>query len=824
MDAVPNNLPLQLSSFIGREREIAEVRRLLDTSRLVTLTGAGGCGKTRLAIEVATELCQGDRAGVASAGRLCADGVWFVDLAPLSDPSLVPHKLASTLDVRELPGQAILTTLTDYLRDKQLLLILDNCEHLIEACAQLTAQLLQTSAHLTVLATSREALGITGEMTWLVPSLAVPPSLSGSQDPQQYEAVRLFVERATSAHSRFAITDQNAAAVAQICRQLDGIPLALELVAVLVKALSVEQIAARLDDLFHLPASGSRTSLPRHQTLRTAIDWSYNLLSLPERILFRRLSVFAGGWTLEAAEAVCGGMGVEAPDVLELQIRLVNKSLILTEENTSEDGTVRYRMLEPIRQYAWQQLEASGELTSSRSRHLAFFMSFAEEAGAKQDGPERLAWFKRLDRDYDNLRAAMGWSLQSADVETGLRLGGALCWFWFARGYCGEWRQSLAELLERPEAAERTWPRAKALGTAGHLAAAQNDFATARALLEESVAIWREHEDKPALGMALGILGFALRGHDFAAAQTALEESLAIGRASGAQFVTAWSLRILGNILMIQEDHTAARKLLEESIPVCRALGDPWALSMSLSILGAVLYFQGHYAEASSISQESLAICQEFGDKLNSANQLVMLADEARAQGNFTEAQAFLKECLILRREVGEKVGIARSLESCGNLAAAQGNVVYALRLFGAAEALYETIGVPLATYRDRGAYRRNVAAARAQLGEVTFAFRWAEGRAMTIEQAIAEAEEVTVKGPSLSAGSASPPSYPAGLSAREVEVLRLLAMGLSNPEIATQLVLSTRTIDAHLRSIYNKLDVTSRSAATRVALEYKLV
>jgi predicted ATPase/class 3 adenylate cyclase len=424
---VPNNLPVQLTSFIGREREAADVKRLQTTTRLLPLTSSGGTGKTRLSLAVAAELSD-----------IYPDGIWLVELAPLTDPSLVPQTIASALHLHEEPDRAILATLTDYLRDKQLLLVLDNCEHLIAACAGLADALLHAAPQLQLLASSREALGIAGEATYHVPSLPIPNPNDPLTELVKYDSVRLFVERAVAAKSSFAITNANAAAVAQICYRLDGIPLAIELAAARIKAFTPQQVANRLDDRFRLLTGGSRTALPRQQTLRALIDWSHGLLSEPERVLLRRLSVFAGGWTLEAAEAVCAddvgadGRPPLSNDVLDLLSRLVDKSLVVAEE---ENGESRYRMLETIRQYAREKLLDSGEGDAVHDRHLQFFAAFAGEARVKLIGAEQERWLERTEAEHDNLRAAMEWSSQRPDLALRLKLPTAMYLFWHIHGY-----------------------------------------------------------------------------------------------------------------------------------------------------------------------------------------------------------------------------------------------------------------------------------------------------------------------------------------------------------------------------------------------------
>ena len=444
---------------MGRESEIGQVRKLLAATCLLTLTGAGGFGKSRLSLQVAADLLED-----------YPDGVWLAELASLSDPALVPQAVASAGGVREAPGRPLTATLTAAWKPKRLLLILDNCERLIDACAELVNTLLRICPHVTVLATSREPLNVPGETTWRAPTLSLPrtkPPLPAFETLNQYEAVRLFVDRAVSVLPAFAVTSTNAPAVAQICSRLDGIPLAIELAAARLKVLPPEQIASRLDDQFRLLTGGSRTALPRQQTLRAMIDWSHNLLTEAEKTLLRRLSVFAGGWTLTAAEAVCADDALETWEVLEVLSRLVDRSLVLVEE-----GEARYRLLEPLRQYAQEKLTEAGEADSLRRAHALYFTDFAEEAEPHLTGPEQLEWLSRLDADYGNLRVALAWALLSPEgVEPGLRLAAALLDYGEIQGYEWEGYEWLLKLLPQSHSAPARL-RARALHTASRLAEA----------------------------------------------------------------------------------------------------------------------------------------------------------------------------------------------------------------------------------------------------------------------------------------------------------------------------------------------------------------
>ena len=801
----PNNLPHQLSSFIGREREMAEVKRLLTTTRLLTLTGPGGSGKTRLAIQVATDLISE-----------FADGVWLVELAPLSDPALVLPAVASVLGVLEQPGRPLIETLADHLEPRELLLVLDNCEQLVEACAQLVERLLRLCClNLRILATSREALGVRGEIAWLVPPLSVPDleNLCGGTEDHppreaegthtastpdlvpilmQYEATRLFAERASAALPTFALTAHNAITVAQVCCRLDGIPLAIELAAARVKVLSVEQIAARLDDRFNLLTDGSRTAPPRHQTLHATMDWSYALLSEAERALLRRLSTFVGGFTLEAAQAVCAEQAGQAAtpsvpyQVLDLLSHLVDKSLVIVEHH---DQQARYRLLETTRQYARQLLE-SGEAGQIRGRHLDYFLGLAEEAEPKLLGAEQVTWFNQLETEHDNLRAAMEWSLQDGEIEKGLRLAGALWWLWYMRGHVSEGRNRLIEVLTRPEAAGRTAARAKALNAAGFLQGVIDNQTEARPLLEEALAIGRELGDPRSI---------------------------------------ATSLRFLGSVATNLGDYAAAQSFLEEGLEIWRQLG-PTArhgAAGSLICLGDLALVRGNYEQAQTLYGES-AILLQVVDKSFLADPFRRMAHVALHQGDWQKATVLCKESLNLNLEVGHKPGIAACLASLAEIAAARGRTIHAAQLFGAVEALFDDATQLLPA--DRTEYHRNVASTRAQLGQAAFEAAWTEGAAMTLEQTIAFAStepETLLKeealAPSLSPLQAAKEQFD-GLTAREREVAVLVAQGKSNRDIAETLVVSERTAAAHIGNILSKLEFTSRTQIATWAIEKGLV
>jgi predicted ATPase/class 3 adenylate cyclase len=731
-----HNLPVQLTSFIGRERELTEVKRLLTTTRLLTLTGSGGCGKTRLTLQVAADLLEEH-----------PDGVWLVELAALADPALVTQTAAAALGVREEAGRPLIETLVDYLKPKALLLVLDNCEHLLSACAQLAEHLLRACPQLRMLATSREGLGIAGELTYRVPSLSLPEprQLPPVERLMEYEAVRLFAERAVFTEPCFAMREQNAPAVARVCQRLDGIPLAIELAAARLKALPVEQIAVRLDDRFRLLTGGSRTALPRQQTLRAAIDWSYDLLSEPERALLRRLSVFAGGWRLEASEAICAGEGIEDWEVLDLLAALVEKSLVQYEEAGNE---ARYRLLETIRQYGAEKLTAAGEEAGLRERHRDWYLALAEQAKPELHGPRQGEWLARLEEEHDNLRVALAACIQRGEAEAGLRLGGALWWFWMVRGYLGEGRERLAGALALPGSEGRTAARGRALNGAGALAHHQGDFEGARALYEESLAIFRQLGYQLGISELLNNLGILARYQgDYEGARVLYEESLAIKRQLGHQQGIAASLGNLGIVAFEQGDYEPARAFCEESLAIFRQLGHRQGISQSLNILATVARYQGDYEGAGALYEESLAISRQLGHQWGIAHSLDGLGHVTSDQGDYAAARALYEESLAIFRQLGDQRGIALALDGLAALAAAhQGQPERAARLSGAAEALREAVGAPLSPH-ERAEYHRHVAATRAALGEEAFAAAWEAGRALSLEQAVAYALDETQEG-----------------------------------------------------------------------------
>ncbi|MGH2601998.1 MAG: ATP-binding protein, partial [Dehalococcoidia bacterium] len=636
-----SNLPAPLTSFVGREREIAAVRRALGGARLLTLTGAGGCGKTRLALRVADELLWA-----------YPHGVWFVELAALADPALVPRTVAAALDLQTAEPRPPVEALKEFLRPRSLLLVLDNCEHLPAACAELVETLLRACPNLEVLTTSRAPLGIGGEAVWQVPPMALPPVAWESRvhhaqgardiDLPTPDSVRLFVARARLYRPEFDLSVTNAEAVAEVCRRLDGIPLAIELAAARVRALSVEQIAVRLEDRLRLLTGGSRTALPRHQTLRAALDWSHDLLTEEERALLRRLSVFAGGFELEAAEHV------EAADVLDVLTSLVDKSLVIAEE---QGGIVRYRLLETVRQYAGEKLDESGEVAATRDRHLDWYLALAQSAAGAYRGPHEPAWLTRLEQEHDNLRAALAWSLQSSKPEPALRLAGSLATFWDARGHLHEGQRWLAQALAAGAAAP-VEVRAQALLGAGVLSEMIGDSAAARAFREESLGLYQRLGDRQGIASAQAHLGrITFRQGDLPAARVLFEASLAHYQELGEKPGIAEALGRLALIALRQGDNDAARTQSEARLAICRELGNRDGAADTLELLSTVAGEQGDHERQVALLEESLALYRELGNRGGIALALGSLGMAAWTRSDYDRASSLLQESLTLYRQ-----------------------------------------------------------------------------------------------------------------------------------------------------------------------------
>ncbi len=728
LDAMPNNLPVQLTSFIGRERDMVEVKRLLGTTHLLTLLGPGGTGKTRLSLQIAADCLD-----------LLRDGVWLVELAPISDPAFVPQTVASALGIRE-PGRAAMEALVEFLRPKSLMLVLDNCEHVLAAAADLSAALLRQAPNLRILATSRETLGIAGELSYRVPPLSLPDpdAVPSPEAVGQFAAMRLFVERATFHQTGFKVTRSNVRVIAEICRRLDGIPLAIELAAARVKVLSVEQISARLDDRFHLLTGGVRTDLPHHQTLRAAMDWSYDLLPEEERALFRRLSVFVGGFTLETAESVCAGDAIEAPQVLDLLSRLVDKSLVTVDDSAGSE--VRYRLLETVRQYGLDRLVEAREAEAVRNRHRAFFMNLAERAELEFHGVLQKVWLDRLEADHDNLRAALEWSRADPQgAEAGLRLASSLWWFWEVRGFWSEGRRRLNAALARTEEIP-TAARAKALTAAGALALRQGDLAEAGTLAQQSLELSRQLGDKRTTASCLVILGvYACRLEDYKRAEALGGESLTLSREVGDNWGTAWAQSILGLVAREEKDHAKARALLEESLGRMRALGHQWGIAIVLSNLGVLARDLGEFERAVPLFEEALNLFRQLGDKGFTAYSQLNLGIVASALGEHARAGRLYAACLALRKELEDWRGVATCLAALACTAAGLGDFDRAARLFGAAEAQRDRVGAGISAVIRRE-YDRRVEETAQGLGAESFKAAWAAGRALAFEQAIEDA------------------------------------------------------------------------------------
>ena len=690
LEGTPNNLTQQLNSFIGRERELAEIKQMLASNRLVTLLGMGGIGKSRLSVQLAAEVLDD-----------FPDGVWFIELAALTDPSSVPQAVASVLGVKEEAGRLVIDALTKYVRDLQILIVLDNCEQVIHGCADAAKRLLQAGARVKVLASSRDYLRIAGETTYQVPTLSVPKKQIPLDALAQHEAVRLFVDRAAAAMRGFGLTEQNAAAVADICSCLDGIPLAIELAAARVRALSVQAIAARLSDRFRLLVTGDQTVLPRQRTLRALIDWSYDLLTEQERALFQRLSVFAGGWTLEAAEVVCADDGLVKADVLDLLTHLVDKSLVVMEISGE-----RYRMLDTVRHYAQEKLAETGDEAAVRSRHLDFYLAFAEKARSEFGSPTHEAALARLDLEKENFLSAHS-RIDASNADKDGRLTNALKSYWINRGLLAQGRQVAQETLARIDTKRRDYVRARALFNVGQLCCFMGDYAEARVHLEEALSTLRSIEDAAAIVTVLQPLGMAAVG-----------------------------LR----------DLKAARDYAEEAVTLARTLGKQLELVFALNALAQLHRIERCPELAQILYHEALALTRKLGDEENTAISLLNLAMVSIDEGEGARARAMLLEALTVAVRTGSRRIGQSALEVTAGLCASDSDWTNAAKCYGAAEAQAERAGLrPDAV--DQAFLKPLIAAARRALGEDKFKQIEEDGRALPYEDALGHARVCMTKG-----------------------------------------------------------------------------
>jgi non-specific serine/threonine protein kinase len=768
-----------LTSFIGREQELVEIQALVGTCRLLTLTGPGGIGKTRLALEAAAALA--DR---------FKHGVYFVALASISDPQLVASTIAQTLGVRVAASGLPLERLKSFLRERHLLLVIDNLEQVLGAAFEI-GELVAACPLLHVLVTSRAALRLSAERELLVPPLLLPEHdpLSTNGGPGQtalneYESVRLFVDRAQAVNGHFALTDDNAAAVAEICRRLDGLPLAIELAAARTRLLEPQAMLARLEHRLHLLTGGARDLPARQQTLRKTIAWSYDLLDPPEQLLFRRLAVFVGGCTLDAASVVCA---VEM-DLLDAADSLASKSLV--HPVVAAPGEVRLSMFETIREFGLEQLAWTGELEKQQRRHTEYFLELAEQAEPELWGPAASTWHARLDAEHDNIRAALEWGL-TAGGQTGsvvaLRLAAALARFWWTRSYHNEGRRWLTRALANAPAGSAV--RMKALHGAAWLAHMLHDSNAARVLLEESLAIARELTDR---------------------------------------WTEAWVLHVLGRVAYFDGDHASARALGEQSLAIAERLADPWLIGFGLHLLGLAAHIACDYATADEFYERSMAIRQAVGSREQIGVLYQLMGTSRQRQGDFAKARTLYLAYLAIGREFGSTFHVNQVLGLLGSLAAVQGQPARAARLIGAAAVFHETSrtrAIPL----TEALFAEGIELARQALGEGAFAMAWAAGRAMSSDEAIAEAlaVEIAPAAPPTTrpwASDAPPQRYPAGLTDAEVQVLRRLAAGLKTREIGAELVIAVSTVDRHITHIYDKIGGRGRAAATAFALKHALL
>lgn len=752
LDTLPTNLPQQLTSFIGRDRELRDIAELLDSTRLLTITGAGGAGKTRLALQVGAE--QVDR---------LPDGVWLVELDKVSDATGIRYAALHALDLREEAGRSALDTLSAHLREREMLLILDNCEHLVEEAARFAEGLLRAAPRLRILATSREPLGIFGETAWRIPSLALPDPAGGAVDEvRRSPAVRLFVDRARAARPTFDLTPKAAASVAQVCRRLDGIPLAIELAAARARVLSVEQIAERLDDRFRLLTGGSRTALPRQQTLRALIDWSYDLLRPEEKIFLRRLAAFSDGWTLEAAESVCAGPSPEGPDidpadVLDHLESLVDKSLVLQPDESFREP--RYRMLETVRHYAGERLEESGERSAVRDRHQEWCVEFARQVDAGIVTDEVAYWFGRAHEERENLRSAMAWRAASPDAQVNpLRIVGSLQRFWGARREIEMDRRYIAEIMKMAENLPRDRVVARALYSMGFLCYSIGNLGEAWTWCERSLAAYREIEERPGSSDVLNVMGLiAWKQSRHDDARALFTESLELRRAAGTLRGVAAALHNLAILANEQGDNVTATRMQTEALQIQRELGDRTGAAGSLNNLGISARDEGDLEAARDWFRQSLEEYQEvsYASGISLAHSNLGLL--SLLQGNLDEAFEIMSIAADEWMSIGNRAAVVEQVRHLWRVWMERGDVRRAALLAGAVHALAQRQEAATSPF-ERRMYERWESDLRASLPPEEWQRLFARGEQMALEEAISLATDTTIE---WAANAESPQPFP---------------------------------------------------------------